>query len=173
MTLKNRVIFLLFGLLLFTGCGGGPEPDPTPSPADSPTTSPDASPGGLPAEPEGEDLADGRHFGFIRNVDVQGSSISFDVAVFLTGDEAQQAAQERGEALGDDVFDYFIVNDDPATRTLQVAGDARIQILTGGGADLGSSTLQGLSDHLPRPENGFWIGIENGEIVEVEEQYVP
>lgn len=172
MALKNCVISMLFGLLL-TACGGGPEPDPTPAPAASPTASPDASPGGLPTEPTGEDLADGRHFGFIRSVDLQNNSISFDGAVFLTGNDAQQAARERGDAMADDVFDFFIVNDDPATTTLQVAGDARIQVLTGGGADLGSSTLQGLSDRLPRPDNGFWVEIENGEVIEVEEQYVP
>lgn len=166
MALRNRIIFLLFGLLLLPSCGGDPGPDPTPSPAASPTD----SPGDLPTEPAGDDLADGRHFGFIRSVDVQNDSISFDGALFLIGEEAQQAAQERGESMGDDVFDYFIVNDNPATGTLQVAGDPRIQILTGGGPDLGSSTLQGLSDHLPRDDNGFWIVIEDGEVIEVEEQ---
>ena len=169
MAIRNRVVFLLFGLLLLPSCGGDPEPAPTPSPEASPA----ASPGDLPTEPAGGDLADGRHFGFIRSVDVQSNSISFDPALFLTGDEAQQAARERGDATADDVFDYFVVNDDPAATTLQVGGDPRIQILTGGGSDLGDATLQGLSDHLPRPDNGFWIEIEDGEVVEMEEQYVP
>lgn len=173
MGLRKRVFFMLFGLLLLTGCGGGSDPDTNNSPAASPTNSPDASPGSLPTEPTGEDLADGRHFGFIRSVEVQDNSISFDVAVFLTGNQAQQAAQERGEAMGDDVFDYFVVNDDPATRTLQVAEDVSVRILTGGGPDLGDSTLQGLSEHLPRPDNGFWVEVEGGEVTQVEEQYVP
>ncbi|MDQ4149795.1 MAG: hypothetical protein M3164_07405 [Actinomycetota bacterium] len=175
MSARKSILSLVCALSFLAGCGA-PEEErtatPTPTGA-SPTQSPGTSPGTAQNEPGQEQLDDGRHFGFIRSVNVGGRSIAFDVAVYLTGEAAQQAARERGEVTPDDVFEFFVVNDDPRVRDLGVAPNPRIRILSGGGPGLADSTLEGLSSHLPRPDNGFWVEIENGRVVAIEEQYVP
>jgi hypothetical protein len=88
-------------------------PVTTTSPLSKPTTSAVAA---APA-PSSPKLEDGRHFGFIRSVDLGTSTktISFDLAYRLDGEEANQAAAERGYPTPVD-YDYFVVNDNAKLR---------------------------------------------------------
>src|SRR6266545_4107086 len=98
----------------------------TTSPLSKPTTS--AAPA-APA-PSSPKLDDGRHFGFIRSLDLRTSlkTISFDLAYRLDGEQANQAAAERGYPTPID-NDYFVVNDNPKVRTVPLSADAEILLV--------------------------------------------
>jgi hypothetical protein len=150
-------------------------PIPTVSPSPSPTAS------ALPAE-----LDDGRHFGFVRSVDAEAGTFVYDLAEFLTGEEANQAAVEDGAIEeGDSVpNDYYIRNQNPRLRTLTLAEDARIQILDWAhccdeflDAEL-ESFAQGFEEDDPtgtyRGETSpYWVTVEDGVVTQIQEQYLP
>lgn len=80
---------------------------------------------------ESATLGDGRYFGYVRAVDVSTSPprITIDVAAFLTGDEADRAAEaaravEAGEKVPND---YFIRNDGDDMVVVPVARDVRVR----------------------------------------------
>jgi hypothetical protein len=147
----------------------------------SPKQSLIASTSALPS-PE---LKDGRHFGYIESIDLEAplGTVVFDVAYFLTGEEANQAAAEDGYPTPVE-NDYYIVNDNPGLRTLLVSPDVTIRLV-----DWGHST--GLSSADPqRFEQSFaldgyplgrykgrfspyWLRIRGGVVVAIEEQYQP
>ena len=162
------------------GCGGGAgegaSPEPTQSQASTQTTSPPAP---TPVE----------HFGYIRSVSTAGpvATLAFDEAQFLTGQEAQKAAEEDGAVPpGEPVpNDYYIRNPDKTTRTLRIANDAEITAKrcqpcrNGQPGRLGpflASFMKGRQTYAD-PYRGkyslYWLTIENGEVVAVDEQYVP
>jgi hypothetical protein len=151
------------------------------------TTGPTA-PTGPTAEPPTEaELEDGRHFGFVEAVDVAGATIEFDLAYFLTGEDANEAAAERG--LETPVpNDYFIVNDNPRLRTLALAPDLELALLdwanccdeffqgdleafaaaidSGEQVTVGDDVYQGVA-------SPYWLTVEGGVVVRIEEQYLP
>jgi hypothetical protein len=100
--------------------------------------------------PSSPTLEDGRHFGFIRSVDLNTSpkTISFDLAYRLDGEEANQAAAERGYPTPVD-NDYFVVNDNPKLRTVTLSPDAEILLATGTGAAKTSSRSTPKASRLP------------------------
>jgi hypothetical protein len=145
--------------------------------------------GGEPVEtplPEEEELANGRHFGFVRSVDVEGRAIEFDLAYFLTGEEADRAYQDRG-GEGPVPNDYFVVNDNPRLRTLPLAPDLRLllvdwmrccELMFAGdlepfarAIELGDDVVVG--DLIYRGNSSWWITVRDGLVVRIEEQYAP
>jgi hypothetical protein len=162
-------------LFLATACGGeGAGEDNTPSPTESATTT---------AAPAGE------HFGYIRSVSAAGpaTTLAFDEAEFLTGEEAQQAAEEDGVVEPGEAVpnDYYIRNPDRATKTYPIASDAQITAKRcslcrkGQPGELGpflASFMQGRQTYA-QPYRGkyasYWLTIEDGRVVAIDEQYVP
>ena len=107
-----------------------PKPSPSQSETQSESESPSESGSADPnptAEPLGDTLPDGRYF--VRLNDLQGGEdrpllVKYDLAYFLTGADADQAAKDRG--LETPVPDgYFIVNDSHRTRFVPVGGQLR------------------------------------------------
>jgi hypothetical protein len=157
------------GDVIFTGSvGGGHEgAEPTPSPR--------------------ADLEDGRHFGYVRSVDVDGGAIEFDLAYFLSGEDANQAYQEATGDSGPVPNDHFVVNDNPMLRTLALAPDVRLRLLdwnnccdTFFDGDLAffaeaiaeqADVTEG--ELIYRGQSQWWITVENGVVTEIEEQYSP
>jgi hypothetical protein len=145
-----------------TGTGAAPaQPAPTKAP---------------PAEPTA--MANGRHPVVVKQVNVDGREVTFDLVQWFSGDAATKAAAEDGEE-SPPPNDYYIRNVNPRLRTLPVTADARLSLtrLTlnqgGGGSaaanvevDLATIRSRG-SDHL------FWATVRGGRIVALEEQYVP
>ena len=136
---------LLVTAVGFAGCGseGASSAGPVPTVAESTTTGATdttratttmAATTSEAAEttPEAE-LADGRHFGYIKSVDLAPSpaTLTFDLAYLLTGDEANAEAAKRGYPTPVD-NDYFIVNDNPKLRTLPLAEDVELRLLDWG-----------------------------------------
>jgi hypothetical protein len=155
---------------------GTPLPStPTPSPSFS---TPSASPS--PA------IEDGRHFGYIRAAQVTSEPqvIVFDLADLLTGDEANEAAADRGEETPVP-NDFFIVNDNPKLRRLPVAPDLQILLLdwtnccdTMFRAD--PQLFQESFDQKKFPPgnykgkfSAYWLTVKDRAVTRIEEQYFP
>jgi hypothetical protein len=156
----------------------------TPLPPTPTATSP--SPTGRPSASPSLVLEDGRHFGYIRSAQLTAEPqvIVFDLAYLLTGDEANQAAAERGKETPVP-NDYFIVNDNPRLRELPVAPGLRILLLdwtdccdTMFRAD--PQLFQESFDQERYPPgnykgtfSGYWLTVRGGAVTKVEEQYFP
>ena len=134
---------------------------------------------------------DGRHFGYIRSVETSSrpGSIELDVAEFLTGEEANAAAVEdgvlpEGEAVPND---YYIRNEDTSAATIPVSSEVAVTHIqcpdscTDGVsgdfgdfadafADMGEKTL---SDEYRGSQSQYWVTVRDGEVVAIEEQYLP
>jgi hypothetical protein len=129
------------------------------------------------------------HFGYIRSVSAAGpaTTLAFDQAQFLTGKEAQQAAEEDGAVEPGEAVpnDYYIRNPDKATKTYPIANDARITAKRcslcrhGNPGELGPFLASFMKGRLTyaQPYRGkyalYWLTIENGRVVAIDEQYVP
>jgi hypothetical protein len=137
--------------------------------------------------PEETDLEEGRHFGFIRAVHPTERTIEFDLAYWLTGDEADAAYQEATGDTGPVPNDVFVVNDNPRMRELTLSPDLRLVLLdwnrccdTFFEGDLGlfSQAIEDQADVLDgdvvyRGISQWWVTVENGVVTRIEEQYSP
>jgi hypothetical protein len=159
-------------VLMLAACGGGdnePEAGPTPY-------------GGAAIQtPE--------QFGFIRSVDrsTEPATLEFDEAEWLTGEAAQKAAVEDGKLEpGQPVAnDYYIRNPDKATRVLEVDPDTavtatRCQLCRDGKPGnvtdfLASFSRKGqtYNDDYRGAESQYWLTIEDGRVLAIDEQYRP
>jgi hypothetical protein len=129
-------------------------------------------------------LGDGRWFGYIKAIDHR--AVEYDVAEFLSGEEANAAAIEAGDiAEGETVpNDYYIVNEDKETGRFPLSENVKVTIDTvhdgipgPAPADLGWLLCE-LGGEAPQHRmshrfNGYWLTVENGLVTEIEEQYVP
>jgi hypothetical protein len=139
-----------------------------------------------PAPFPGASLQDGRHFGYVRAVDVDAGTIEFDLAYFLSGKEANAAYHAAG-GTGPVPNDYFVVNDNPRLRTLALAPDAHLRLLDwnhccetffDGDLALFAQAIEEQGDVndggvIYRGQSQWWITIEHGVVTEIEEQYSP
>src|SRR5262245_64633258 len=169
--LVASVVFVL------AGCGGDSD-DGTPE-ASGTTTQATTTDKSVPNE----------QFGYIRSVSTAGpaATLAFDEAEFLTGQEAQRAADEDGLIQpGEPVpNDYYIRNPDKSTQTLPIANDAMITAhrcslcrngQPGNLEDFLASfmkTGQTFEDPYRGAEGLYWLTIEDGTVVAIDEQYVP
>ena len=139
----------------------------------------------VPTTPTAE-LEDGRHFGYIKSVDLGASppTLVFDLAYLLTGEEANEEAAKRGYPTPVD-NDYFIVNDNPRLRTPALAGDLRLRLLdrehccdTFFDGDLERFAASFRRTSYP-PGNyvgkftAYELTVEDGVVVEIDEHYLP
>ena len=169
--------------ILAVACKGSP-PSSGPSPSQSTITAP---PTQSPSPAISASLEEGRHFGYIKSVDIGGSpfSLVFDKADFLTGQAATEAAREDG-VIGPDESqpnDYYIRNQNPLLRTLTFRDDVRLIVIdwtnccetVTGELEPFAAAFEG---HQPAGAyrgsfSPYWITVTGGEVVKVEEQYLP
>ncbi|GBC86719.1 hypothetical protein HRbin12_00717 [bacterium HR12] len=155
-----------------------PEPSPNPEPTGEPTQEPTQEPSPTPA------LEDGRHFGYIRSADADAMTLRFDLASFLTGDEANEAAAERGDEVPVP-NDYYIVNDNPRLRTLPIDPDVEIRVIDWShccelvAGELGPFLDAFATRHHPwdalyqGSQAPYWITVRDGRVTRIEVQYLP
>jgi hypothetical protein len=130
-------------------------------------------------------LRDGRHFGFIKSVDLNASpaTMVFDPASFLTGDEANAAAAERGDEVPVP-NDYYIVNDNSKLQTLELSPNADIELVDWKRCcdKMFKPDWQKFQDSFTLAEptgrykgtfSHYWLTVKDGEVVRIEEQFVP
>jgi hypothetical protein len=175
--LAVRVLLLSLALVM-AGCGGGGREKAEPTPTQT-STQPAPKPGPPSAE----------RFGYIRSVSTTGpaATLAFDEAEFLTGKEAQKAAESDGVVEpGDPVpNDYYIRNRDRTRQTLRIANDAaitakRCQPCRNGQPGRLDPFLasfakgrQTFADPYRGTYSQYWLTIRDGEVVAIDEQYVP
>lgn len=195
MPVRRPAAALLLALaVLAAGCGEDETTSGGPTTSESPTTSatrePTASQTETPEPSETESptptaqLEDGRHFGSIRSIDVEAQTMRFDLAYFLTGEEANDAAAEHGDEVPVP-NDYYIVNDNPRLRTLDVDPDVEVWVIDWADCcDVVEGEVQPFVDafetrHHPWDamyqgrEAPYWITVEDGAVVKIEVQYLP
>ena len=178
----TRLALVAVFLLVLAGCGGEGDdgsPEGSGTTTNQTSTTPPVTTGGSSNE----------QFGYIRSVSTAGpaATLAFDEAEFLTGDEAQNAAEDDGVVEpGEPVpNDYYISNPDKTTRTLPIATDAKITARRcslcrngrpGNLDDFLASfmkTGQTYADPYRGAESLYWLTIEDGTVVAIDEQYVP
>ncbi len=130
-------------------------------------------------------IIDGRFFGWVRSATP--GSIQFDEAEFLTGDDAAVAAEAAGEE-SPPPNDYFIRNTSEDTSRIPVAEGVEVRVQASypeAGVDWESVTrevwLRLLAGDLSAVDfewygQGtlpYWITIEEGEAILLEEVYLP
>ena len=128
---------------------------------------------------DGDDtLADGQHFGFVTEVDLESLRIEFDPAQLLGGDEAVEAAEEDGAVVTE--RGSYVRN--PSTRSVPVtlAEAVRLRLLRPccartevpfdewvEGFEPDGRTFYGTS------ASHYELTIEDGTVVAVDEVYLP
>lgn len=173
--------------MLLANPGGGDEASPSASTtatrSNAPSTVPTVSlsPTQSPSPPPPA-LPDGRHFVYVTKLHgtPPDATLTFDLAEFLTGEAAAQAAAEHGDE-SPPPNDYYIVNDNPKLRTIPVAPDVTIQTidwtncceLTDVPYTDWAGSLTAPTDALYGTGTQYWITVTDGQIVAIEEQYLP
>jgi hypothetical protein len=159
------------------GCGGSEEPgEAGGTPA---TTAAPPSTAAGPATSEPVVLADGRHPAYLKTVDPDRPTITFDLIQFLTGEAATKAAAEDGEE-SPPPNDYYIRNVNSRLRTLPVRSDAPITVNVLAAQSTGSSTkdvsvtLAELAGYFPNQGTApFWLNVEQGQVTKIAQQFLP
>ena len=134
--------------------------------------------------PTGAPLEDGRHAVFLDGLD--NDSLFFDVIQWLSGEAANEAAVEDGAIEeGDSVpNDYYIRNENPQLRTLNVASGITVVLSTWDCQNIPSEKSVTFARFVEIfnspgrcgqnvPRSPYWLTVEDGVIVAIEEQYRP
>jgi hypothetical protein len=149
----------------------GPTGSASPTATATTPTSPTPSPAPV--------LEDGKHFVFVKKATPL--SLRFDLALFYTGDEANQIAGERGDEVPVP-NDVYIVNDNPKLRTLPFAPGAKVFVLDWSkccdvSVTLSAGDFAAFVAHPTSEYHGdsspYWIWVDGGQIVKMREQYLP
>ena len=158
------------------GCGGS---DQTNGAGGTPATTMPATTAGAPTTSEPVVLADGRHPVYIKTVDPDQQTITFDLIQFFTGDAATKAAAEDGEE-SPPPNDYYIRNVNSRLRTLPVRSDAPITVNVLAAGSTGSATkdvavtLAELATYFPNSGTApFWLTVDQGQVTKAAQQFLP
>jgi len=135
-------------------------------------------------------IEDGKNFAFVRSVDTSTDppTVTYDLAYFLTGDAATQAAKTRGDEVPPP-NDYYIVDDNPRLRTVDLSPSVRIALFDWNNCC--DATVNASVDEFAHAVNAgkkqttvrrhlfngrlspYWLFGGEGTIVRIEEQFLP
>ncbi len=127
--------------------------------------------------PGSQVLPDGQWFGFLS--EVNGKEVTFDLACFYFGDVAWEKAAEQGEEAYND---YWIVNENPGLRSVEVEGGATVWWISPEVSELqplvfGDSwpvvPAEAAYTACPGEWCTVWLIVEGGIVTEIVEQYLP
>jgi hypothetical protein len=159
------------------GCGGSDQADGAGGTPASTATPPSTA--ATPTTSEPVVLADGRHPVYLKTVDPDQQTITFDLIQFFTGEAATKAAAEDGEE-SPPPNDYYIRNVNSRLRTLPVRSDAPLTVNVLAAQSTGSSTkdvsvtLDELAGYFPNSGTApFWITVEQGQVTKIAQQFLP
>ncbi len=148
---------------------------PTTTTTVPPTTKPPADPvpDGSGCTPGPGDLGDGRWYGLVEAND--GTVLTFDLACWFTGEDAVLAAKQDGAE--EPPNDYYVRNQNPATRTLQATADTEVVWYPQLGDPASETTSTFAEWDAAKDERGampgIWVVIEGGVVTRIQEQWVP
>jgi hypothetical protein len=160
------------------GCGGSDAPAGAGGGVAT-TGAPGPTTAAAPATSEPVVLEGGRHPVYLKTVDPERRTITFDLVQFFTGTAAAKAAAEDGEE-SPPPNDYYIRNVNSRLRTLPVAAHAPITANTLTAQSSGSATknvpltLDELAGYFPASDaDPFWITVDGGQVTRIAQQYLP
>ncbi|HEV2890173.1 MAG TPA: hypothetical protein VGX28_07320 [Frankiaceae bacterium] len=186
----TRLIVAALACAVLAGCANDPAPGAQLTPSGTtttaaptptvPVTTPAATvkPTVAPATPLPTDLADGRHYAYLKTFDAKKLTLSLDVVQFLTGEAAEKAAQEDGQ----EAYDYYVRNQNKRVRTLTVAPTVRVFVNTLAAGSSGNSakdvevTTAKLASYFASGEaqqRVFYVTLSGHRVVRINEQYLP
>lgn len=149
----------------FSVAGYGMFPDPLLTPADG---------HGSGCAPPGDVLPAGMWFGFARAV--SSGDLTFDLACFFTGDAAVAAATADGE----EAIDFYIRNKNPKLFTVPLDPTGTAYWLDATASDItplpiamGDWPVGGGYTPCPGEYCPVWLFVNDGEVTELLEQYLP
>lgn len=121
-----------------------------------------------------DSLDDGRWYGLVS--DVGPDQLAFDLACWFVGTAAADAAAEDGEE-SPPPNDYYVRNDSDLLRTLTVAPGTTVRWLPEVGDPSSEETVDYATWATAQPGRdpvpGVWLDVEDGQVVDIQEQYVP
>jgi hypothetical protein len=120
-------------------------------------------------------LADGRHFGRLTAAYVAPDEVLFDPAQLLEGEAAREAAIEDG-VPADEIGDFYIRDDDGEALSLPVSTAVVVTTVdcSGSGCVEGAAGDYGtLTRTVADTPGSYWLVVEDGVVVEIDEQYLP
>jgi hypothetical protein len=125
----------------------------------------------------GDRLADGTHFGFVTEVDVQSLRIQFDPAELLAGEDAVAAAEADGGVVTE--RGSYVRNPERQARRVTLGKDVRLRLLRPcceltetsfdewvAGFEPDDRTFYGTS------ASRYELTIDDGKVVAIDEVYV-
>jgi hypothetical protein len=118
-------------------------------------------------------LPEGEWFGFVESTSASG--IEFDLACWFAGQAAIDAAAEDGEE-SPPPNDYYVRNDNPTIRSLDVSSDTEVTWYpTGDPASEAVVTFEEWAEDVVGRGFmfGVWLAVIDGEVFEIREQWVP
>jgi hypothetical protein len=175
---RMAALLTLLAASALGGCGGSDEPAGSGGGGGVATTAA-PTPTAAPATSEPAVLEDGRHPVYLKTVDPDRRTITFDLIQLFTGDAATRAAAEDGKE-SPPPNDTYIRNVNARLRTLPVAADAPITANTLTAQSSGSATknvpltLDELAGYFPAADaDPFWITVQGGQVTRMAQQYFP
>ena len=143
----------------------------TTAPSSTAPDGPQASGSGCTPGPG--DLPDGRWYGEVDAASA--GSLSFDLACWFVGEDAVVAAADDGEE-SPPPNDYYVRNENPATRDVAVDPTATVKWYPEGLPD-GDETVDyadWVAQRSSRPfQLAVWLEVHGGVVTSIEEQWVP
>ena len=161
-----------------------PQPDSARPNADSNGSTAAPTPNVSIVAPEFEALGDGTHFGYLTAVDLGAERIEFDVAQFLTGAAATDAALAAGTVNAENPTPpggYLVVNANAVRRWLPTAPNVSVSLLRSAdspGVEPSSmirlSALMNMALEMPNPTGvTAHVVVAGGQVTAIEQQYLP
>jgi hypothetical protein len=132
----------------------------------------------------GPALPDGKHFGHLYAVGAaqRPPRLVIDIEQWFTDQAAVDAAIEDGVTVDPGINGYYIRNANPRWRTIEVAPAATVSLTTYPYADPSNPTIVSLKKFgqlFSSPDgrllqySPYWITVDDGRIVSIEEQFIP
>ncbi len=177
---------IVVAFALGSACSSDSDAGASPTPLETSSAAPTELVGSAAPTANPNALNEGRNFGYIKSFDTGGRTLSFDLAEFLTGEAADQAAAQDGqiEPGGHVDNDYYVRNANKKLRTVPYATGVKIRVvnwadccdLIDGEPEPFAAGFQSGADNTGEyhgPTSGYWLTISAGTITLIEEQYVP
>jgi hypothetical protein len=132
----------------------------------------------------GPALSDGKHFGALIALGAtqKPPRLVIDIEQWFTDQAAVDAAIEDGNTVDPGINGYYIRNENPRWRTIEISQTATVSLSTYPFADPSDPTIVSLSrfGELFSSYEGrflrlspYWITVKDGMVVAIEEQFIP
>lgn len=123
------------------------------------------------AKPESKEV---KKIGYIKKFDAKAGTLAFDEVEWLTAEDDKARLKELGQNPDDLPDGYYIYNPSKKTENFKLSDKVEYLILNKNQiSQTEKSNAKGLEEDLKENYNPFHLTIQNNQVVQIEEQYVP